>query len=161
MRIITAVVAGFLATASPHARSAEALVHDPTYGFSVAIPAFAKQDDIGVSVTPITFAGPLHGGKVPTCNVQIQNMGATLSSFRTQSLGQFKALGITLESEAPRKVSGKDALLLVSSGHDLKILSLAVQVGRSIYLVTCISPLDQFATYEKVFYSVIDSFSVD
>ena len=162
MRIVSAaVVAGSLALASLEGRSAEPVVHDTTYGFSIAVPAFPKQQDAGIAVTPITFAGPLHEGKAPSCNVQIQNTDATLSSFRTQSLGQFKALGLTLESEAPRKVSGKDALFLVSSGHDLKIFSLAVQVGRSIYLVTCLAPTDQFQTYEKAFKAAIDSFSLD
>jgi hypothetical protein len=162
MRMITAaVVAVALTTASPEGRSAEALMHNAAYGFSVAIPAFPKQEDSGISVTPVTFGGPIHDGKAPSCNVQVQNMGATLSDFRTQSLGQFKALGITLESETSRKVSGKDALLFVSSGHDLKILSLAVPVGRSIYLLTCVAPIDQFPTYEKAFRGAIDSFSLD
>jgi hypothetical protein len=162
MRIITAaVLASSLAVASPQGRSAEPVVHDTTYGFSIAAPAFPKEENSGISVTPITFAGPVRDGKAPSCNVQIQNMGATLSSFRTQSLGQFKALGLTLESETKRKVSGKDALYLVSSGHDIKMLSLAVQVGQSIYLVTCLAAADQFAKYEKAFKGAVDSFSLD
>lgn len=162
MRMITAVVvAGLLAVSSQQGRAADAVVHDSTYGFSVALPAFPKQDDAGVAVTPITFTGPIHDGKVPSCNVQIQNMDATLDDFRTQSLGQFKALGVTLESEKRRKVSGKDALLLVSSGRDVKILSLAVEVRRSIYLVTCLASISQFPTYEKVFRDLLDSFAID
>jgi hypothetical protein len=162
MRIVAAaVVAGSLALTSPEGRSAEALVHSTVYGFSVAVPAFPKQTDSGISVTPIAFSGPVRDGKAPSCNVQIQNMGQSLSEFRTQSLGQFKALGLTLDSETPRKVSGKDALLFVSSGRDLKILSLAVPVGRSIYLVTCLAPADQFSAYEQAFRGVIDSFSLD
>lgn len=159
--VITILVAGSLAIASQEGRSAEALLHDPVYGFSVTAPTFPKQDDEGISVTPVSFNGPIHDGKAPSCNVQVQNMGATLSSFRTQSLGQLKALGLSVESETPRKVSGKDALLLVSSGHDVKIISLAVQVRRSIYLVTCLASRDQFPSYEEAFHGVIDSFSVD
>jgi hypothetical protein len=162
MRTITAaVVAGSLAIASPQGRSAEPLVHDAAYGFSVAVPAFAKEIESGISITPIAFGGPVHEGKAASCNVQIQNTGATLSDFRTQSLVQAKALGITLESETRRKVSGKDALLFVSSGGELRVLSLAVQVGSSIYLVTCLAATDQFPRYEKTFRSVIDSFSLD
>jgi hypothetical protein len=162
MRTISAaVVAVSLAIASPEGRSAEALVHDTAYGFSVAVPAFPKQVESGISVTPIAFGGPVHDGKAPSCNVQIQNTGTTLNDFRTQSLGQAKALGISLESETPRKVSGKDALMFVSAGRDLKILSLAVEVGKSIYLVTCVAATDQFSKYEKAFRGVIDSFSLD
>jgi hypothetical protein len=146
---------------SRESRGADALVHSTAYGFSVAMPDFPKQVDVGVSVTPITFGGPLSGGKTPSCNVQIQNMGWTLATFRTQSLGQFKALGLSLDSETPRKVSGKDALLFVSSGHDLKMLSLAVQVKQSIYLVTCVAAIDQFSHYQKTFDQVVDSFSLD
>jgi hypothetical protein len=154
-------VLGLLAFTGTEGHGAEALVHSAAYGFSVAVPAFPKQTDPGISVTPVTFSGPMRGGKAPVCNVQVQNMGQTLSEFRTQSLGQFQALGLTLDSETPRKVSGKDALLFVSSGHDLKILSLAVPVERSIYLVTCLAPVDQFSMYEQTFHAVIDSFSVD
>ena len=162
MRTITAaVVAGFLAIASVECRSAEPLVHDSAYGFSVAMPTFPKQVESGVSVTPVTFGGPMHDGAAPSCNVQIQNMNVTLNDFRKQSLVQAKALGITLESETPRKVSGKDALLFVSGTRDVKVLSLAVQVGQSIYLVTCFAAADQFPKYEKAFREVLDSFSLD
>jgi hypothetical protein len=162
MRTITAIlVAGSVAIASPEGRGAEAVVHDTAYGFSMAVPAFPKQAESGISVTPIVFGGPVHDGKAPSCNVQVQNTGATLDDFRAQSLGQAKLLGIRLESETPRKVSGKDALLFVSSGSDAKILSLAVQVERSIYLVTCVAATDQFRSYEKAFRAVIDSFSLD
>jgi hypothetical protein len=162
MRTITAAaVAWFLAIASAQCRSAEPLVHDATYGFSLAVPAFPKQVESGTSVTPITFGGPIHDGMAPSCNVQVQNMNATLKDFRAQSLLQAKALGITLESETPRKVSGKDGLLFVSSGNDVKFLSLAVQVEHSIYLVTCLAAKDQFRKYEKAFRGVIDSFSLD
>jgi len=159
--LFSSITATFLGLASPVGRCADVAVHNATYGFSVVAPTFPKQTDSGISVTPVTFSGPLHDGKAPSCNVQIQNMGQSLSDFRTQSLGQFKALGITLESETQRKVSGKDALLLVSSGHDLKFLSLAVPIGSSMYLVTCIAPADQFSTYEQTFRGVIDSFSLD
>jgi hypothetical protein len=141
--------------------SADALVHDFAYGYSIAMPDFPKQVDAGVSVTPLSFSGPLDDGKAPSCNVQIQNTGWSLATFRTQSLGQFKALGLSLDSESPRKVSGKDALLFVSSGHDLKMLSLAVQVGQAIYLVTCVSPVNQFPKYEKTFQHMMDSFSLN
>jgi len=159
--IAAAVLAASVALTSPPGRSAESVVHDTTYGFSISAPAFPKEDSMGLSVTPITFTGPVRDGKAPTCNVQIQNMGASLSAFRTQSLGQFKAIGLTLESEAKRKVSGKDALYFVSSGHEVKILSLAVQQGKSIYLVTCLAAADQFAKYEKAFQAAMDSFALD
>ena len=162
MRTITAaLVAGVLAIANAESRSAEPLMHDTTYGFSVAVPAFPKQAESGTSVTPVTFGGPIHNGAAPSCNVQIQNMSTTLNDFRAQSIVQAKALGITLESETPRKVSGKDALLFVSARSDLKVLSLAVQVGQGIYLVTCLAATDQFPKYEKAFRGVIDSFTVD
>ena len=162
MRMITAaMLVSSLAMASTQGHSAEAVVHDATYGFSIAAPAFPKEEDSGISVTPIIFAGPVRDGKAPSCNVQIQNMGATLSSFRTQSLGQLQALGLTLESETIRKVSGKDALYFVSSGHDVKMLSLAVQVRQSIYVVTCMTAANQFAKYEKALKGAIDSFSLD
>lgn len=159
--ITTALVAACLAIANAECRSAEPAVHDTTYGFSVAAPAFPKQTDSGTSVTAITFGGPIHDGAAPSCNVQIQNMNITLKDFRAQSLVQAKALGITLESETPRKVSGKDALLFVSSGHDVKVLSLAIQVGQSIYLATCFAATDQFSKYEKAFRGFMDSFALD
>ena len=162
MRLIAAaIVGGFLGFTSPEGHSTEALLHSTAYGFSVAAPDFPRQNDAGTSVTPIIFSGPLHDGKTPSCNVQIQNLGWSLSEFRTQSLGQLKTLGLALESETPRKVSGKDALLFVSSGHDVKILTLAVPVERSMYVVTCLATADQFGTYEKAFRGVIDSFSLD
>ena len=159
--IAAAVLASSFAFASTQGRSAESMIHDTTYGFSIATPTFPKEDSTGLTVTPITFAGPMRDGKAPSCNVQIQNMGVTLSAFRTQSLGQFKAVGLTLESESKRKVSGKDALYFVSSGHDMKILSLAVEDGQSIYLVTCLAASAQFGQYERAFQVVMDSFSVD
>jgi hypothetical protein len=159
--IVAAVLASSLALASGEGRSAEAAIHDATYGFSITAPSFPKEDNTGLTVTPITFTGPVRDGKAPTCNVQIQNMDVTLSAFRSQSLGQFKAVGLTLESEGKRKVSGKDALYFVSSGHDIKVLSLAVQHGPSIYLVTCLAAANQFEKYEKAFQAAMDSFSVD
>jgi hypothetical protein len=93
------------------------------------ITAAVLAGSLAIASAPALTA-PIHNGKAPSCNVQIQNMGATLRDFRTQSLGQLKALGITLESETSRKVSGKQALLFASSGHALSILSLAVQSGR-------------------------------
>jgi hypothetical protein len=158
--LATAILAGIV-IAGPEGHSAEALVHDPVYGFSVALPAFPRQDDAGISITRISFGGPVHDGKAPVCNVQIQNTGGTLSEFRTHSLEQFKTMGITLDSETSRTVSGKEALLFMSTGRDVKILSLAVQVRRSTYLVTCLAPSAQFPSYEKVFRGVIDSFSID
>jgi len=155
--IVAIALAALLAVASSETQ-AEDLVHNSVYGFSVAAPDFPKQTDAGISITPLAFNGPLDAGKAPSCNVQIQNMGWTLSTFRTQSLGQFKALGLTVKSETPRKIGAKDALLLVSTGHDVTLESLAVQVGQSIYLLTCLSPTDQFDKYEHVFKRVVDSF---
>lgn len=157
--LIVALVAS-ISPANPASRNEERF-HDLTYGFSVAVPDFPKQTDAGITVTPVVFGGPLRDGKTPSCNVQIQNVGGSLSNFRTQSLGQLKALGLSLESETHRQVSKRDALLFVSSGHDLKILSLAVQVDQSIDLVTCVAPISQFPAYEKTFQRVIDSFSVN
>jgi ASC-1-like (ASCH) protein len=153
------VIAALVASPGSGTQSEERF-HDLTYGFSVAVPNFPKETDAGVTVTPVVFGGPLRDGKAPSCNVQIQNVG-TLSNFRIQSLGQLKALGLSLESESRRQVSKKDALLFVSSGHDLKVFSLAVQVDQSIDLVTCVAPLNQFTANEKTFRRVIDSFSVN
>ncbi len=93
--IIVILIAALLTVVNLETRTEE-LVHISVYGFSVAAPDFPKQTEVGISVTPIAFNGPLDGGKAPSCNVQIQNMGWTLSNFREQSLGQFKALGLTL-----------------------------------------------------------------
>jgi hypothetical protein len=139
----------------------DGMLHDPEYGFSVAVPAWPKPTDPAASATPVTFGGPARDGRAPSCDVQIQHMGWTLSDFRAQTLEQFKSLGITVDSESRRRVSNRDALMLVSSGHDLKILSLAVQVDQAIYLVSCIAPVDQFPVYEAAFRRVIDSFALN
>ena len=162
MRIVFVAMALLSTSASAVAAApGDGMLHDPGYGFSVAVPAWPKPTDLAASVTPITFGGPSRDGRAPSCDVQIQHMGWTLSDFRTQTAEQFKSLGITVDSESKRRVSNRDALVLVSSGHDLKILSLAVQVDQAIYLVSCIAPVDQFPAYEPVFRRVIDSFSLN
>jgi hypothetical protein len=134
---------------------------DSVNGFRIVPPAFEANKTFGFTSQPVTFAGPISDAQAPSCNVQIQNMGLTPPRYRELSLNQFKAIGLTVDSDVARKVSGKDAFVWRYSGKGVKAVALAVFVGEQAYLVTCMAASEKYPQYEETFDAAIDSFSLE
>lgn len=156
----TMLLCGALAIcASPAA--AETLYVDAVNGFRLVPPAFGPSNSLGITSQPVTFTGPAVGGMAPSCNVQIQNLGVKPAKYRELSRNQFKALGLAVESEAARKVSGKEATLWRFSGAGATAMALAVYAGDQVFLLTCMAGTEQFKKNEKSFQATIESFSLE
>lgn len=156
----TMLLFGTLATCGSQA-AAEAPYVDTVNGFRLVPPAFGPSDTLGVTSQPVTFMGPAVGGMAPSCNVQIQNLGVKPAKYRELSRNQFEALGLAVESEAVRKVSGKEATLWRFSGAGATAMALAVYSGDQVFLLTCMAGTQQFKKNEKSFQATIDSFSLE
>ena len=153
-------LAAILATAVVFA--GEPLVYrNAEYGFRLQPPAFPAENDFGISATPVSFQSSVRDGKAATCNVQIQNMDLTPAQYRELSLNQFKTVGLSLDGEEARRVSGKDAMVWRYSGSGIKAIALAVYASKSIYLTTCLAPDARFAEEEARFLATINSFALE
>lgn len=131
------------------------------YGFRLQPPTFPVENAFGISATPVSFQGPVKDGKASVCNVQIQNMDLTPAQYRELSLNQFKAIGLSLDAEEARRVSGKEAMAWRYSGSGIKAIAIAVYASKRIYLMTCLAPEARFADDEARFLAAINSFSVE
>ena len=131
------------------------------YGFRLQPPAFEVEDAFGISATPVSFQGPVKDGKAPVCNVQVQNMDLTPAQYRELSLNQFKAIGLSLDTEEQRRVSDKAATVWRYSGSGIKAIALAVFASKRIYLTTCLAPEAGFANEEAHFLTMINSFALE
>lgn len=153
------LVAGYLSNVCV-AASPEVYV-DASNGFRISPPKFDANTTFGFTSQPVTFAGPPIDGGAPSCNVQIQNTGLNAARYRELSQNQFKAMGITIDSEVQKSVSGREATLWHYSGQGIKAIALAVYSGDQTFIVTCLSPEDKFKEHESTFSASIESFKLE
>ena len=132
------------------------------YGFSIQPPAFPRPEKDS-SLQAAMFFAPARDGFAANLNVMVQEVKMSLDDYAKMSMGQFKQAGIKVVSEARKKVSGRDALLLEYEGRlnnrALKWIALAVADGDRIYLITGTSePADDAAARE--FKASLESFKL-
>ena len=136
---------------------------DPVYGFTIQPPKFPAAS-ARVGVTPVMFFAPAENGFAGNLNVAVQSTDKTLQEYAELSRGQFEQLKLTLVSEKPLKVSGRDALLWEyegkMQGRDLHWLALAVPDKGRVYLATCTATPEGFLRNEKAFRAALQSFSL-
>ncbi len=137
------------------------LYRNTEYGFRLQPPAFPGEKAFGIAATPVSFQSAVKDGTAASCNVQIQNMDLSPARYRELSLNQFKAVGLAVDGEEARRVSGKEAVVWRYSGSGIKAIALAVFASQRIYLTTCLAPEARFDDEEARFLATIDSFALE
>lgn len=123
---------------------------DADYGYTLAVPAFAKPAE-GQAVARLFVSAPPDGGFASNINVSVQRLKTTRDAYLELSEAQFRAAGLRIRSKENRSVSGRPAILLdyegTMDGHALRWLALAVVLSDRVILATCTATA---ASFEKV-----------
>jgi hypothetical protein len=135
---------------------------DETYGYSIELPKFPGANP-NSNATAFIVTGPPANGFAPNVNVTIQGISTTLKAYRDLSVAQFDQLGLKVNSEKERKVSGREAIefdyegKLPQADKAFRFLALAVVEKERIVLVTCTATPQTFPAVEAEFHACIDS----
>lgn len=162
MRVIPALVLVLVAAAAEPLRAPT--YKDDVYKFSIDAPKLPKPPS-NQSAVPVAFVGPPEDGVSPNVNVLVLNAAVTAEQYRDLSLKQFKQAGQKVNSEAKKKVSGRDATVWdyegPQQGKELRFLAMAVSDRDRVFLITCTSVKSRFERHQKEFQACLDSFKLE
>ncbi len=138
---------------------------DNVHGFSIDMPRFPGSGPKAPGVVLIA-SGPASGKFAPNVNVMVQATRTTVKAYSERSVAQMKQLGMKVNSQKTRKVSGRDALELdyegsINGSPNLRFLSLSVIDKDRVIVVTCTVSPDDFADGEAEYRACIDSLKLD
>jgi len=136
---------------------------DDEAGFSIGLPSLGDLDG-SANVTRVIFTGPVDEGFAANCNVQLQFISIGMDGFLELSKRQYRQMGLKVEREERRIVSGRPAILLEAAGtmngRDLRFLQLAVVTEDRIWLLTCTGLKDENDARRSAFMAAVDSFKL-
>jgi hypothetical protein len=136
---------------------------DEAHGFTLEAPRFPGAGP-NVAAIPLVVSGPAEGGFASSVNVGIQASKTTRKGYRELSLGQFRQIGLKVNSDRDVTVSGREAIRFdyegQLQGRDLHFLTLAVIDKERVVLVTCTASAAAFPAVAPEFNACLDSFKL-
>jgi hypothetical protein len=136
---------------------------DGLYGFSLNAPGFPGAGEGQTALRALFFAAA-EKGFADNVNVGVQGTDMTLEQYVELSAGQFKQAGFKVNSQARKKVSGREAVAWDyegrQGGRELRWLALAVADKSRVFLVTCTASKETFERRRMGFEACLESFKL-